>query len=136
MNSYAPINEINITVLIFLSIAVIAIVYWFVKNRKHDPYGHIKKNKRYKNMHFLENPEMFHVIFRNRDYDVVQIHSASRIKEDSDEIIGFCGVFKWKDNEITSLDHDSYFKEMPVIGFEEFIDSSGTKCLDILVKEW
>ena len=79
---------------------------------------------------------MFSEFFKDRDYDMVQIHDIRPISESIPDPIGFVGKFKWKSNTITSLDGDSYTDKMPIWGFEEYTSKDGMKCIDILTDNW
>lgn len=91
-------------------------------------------NPRYENFTFLKTPVLFKDLFKDTDIEYVQVHDATPIFED--QIVGFCGVFSWKNNKIEPLDGDSYSDNMPVLGYNWFINNFGIKCLDILVSEW
>ncbi len=97
-----------------------------------------KKLKRYKSFK-SGDLRLFSDLFRDHDYDLVQIHDATPL-EDSKDVIGFAGVFKWQNNKIIPLDGDIYTSQMPVIAYKKFDhknnDGSIEKCLDILVEEW
>ena len=95
----------------------------------------VKKLERYKDFTFLSTPVNFDKFFKNKAYDVVQIHDITPIKKGSDEVIGFCGVFKWDGKNIKSIDHDSYTPDMLIYGYDEFTNND-EKCLDILVVDW
>jgi len=94
-------------------------------------YENIKEIKRYSMFTFLPDPVPFNELFADRDIPLVQVHSA---EEAGGSIVGFCGVFGWKDNVLTPLDHDSYNPKMPVIGYSHFKpEGMDTECLDIIV---
>lgn len=96
----------------------------------------IKSSIRYSNFIFLDEPIMFNKLFKNKNYSVVQIHDANCYEVEGIKVIaGFCGVFKWENNELYSLDYDSYVETMPVIAYEE-VEFKDKKCLDILVESW
>lgn len=96
----------------------------------------IKSSIRYSNFIFLDKPIMFNKLFKDKNYSVVQIHDANCYEVEGNKIIvGFCGVFKWENNELYSLDYDSYVETIPVIAYEE-VEFEGKKCLDILVESW
>ena len=92
----------------------------------------ISKDKRYKDFEIAEDPKPFSIYFMKNDIPLVQVHSVSVLKAIK-SIVGFCGAFEWKDNHLTSLDHDSYNKDMVVLGYKWFEDKKLGKCLDILV---
>ena len=96
----------------------------------------IKNNPRYCDFTYFENPIMFDQCFKDKDYDVVQVHDIKPISDIYPDPIGFVGQFKWESNTITSLDGDSYTSEMPIYGFEEFTSEEGWKCVDILTDKW
>jgi hypothetical protein len=96
----------------------------------------IKNLDRYSDFILLENPVQFDILFKDRKFDVVQVHSTSLVDENN--IVGFCGVFEWNNNTIISLDGDSYNKFMNVIGYEEFTNKEENiqTGIDILVENW
>lgn len=101
----------------------------------------IKNSERYKDFCLLDKPIPFKEMFSNKDFNVVQLHSTQIMtyKDNSKYIGGFCGVFKWENNKIISLDGDSYCDYFKVLGYSEFKNekegiSSG---IDILVgNDW
>lgn len=95
----------------------------------------ITNSKRYCNFTILDDINPFNILFRNKDIEIVQVHSAEIIdyKDGEKDIVGFCGVFKWEDNKIISLDGDCYNENMEVIGYSWFRNKNNIKCLDILV---
>lgn len=97
----------------------------------------LKKLDRYKKFVFLNKTEKFDVLFDKKDYEFVQVHDINFVNPNNIKvgIIGFSGVFEWKHGEITSLDGDSYYKDMDVYGYRE-VSVDGKTVLDILVKEW
>ena len=87
-------------------------------------------NERYSDFKILDTPVPFAVWAKDKDYYVVQVHDTTVYKwGDGADILGFVGVFEWKDNVLTPLDGDTYHELMPVIGYEEDED-----VLDILVE--
>ena len=97
----------------------------------------IENNERYKNFKLLDTPTPFDVLMKDKNFEVVQIHSAQIIKidENTNDIVGFCGQFLWKDNELKPLDGDSYNPHMAVYGYEKWSHESIKNGLDILVGE-
>lgn len=97
----------------------------------------IKTLDRYKGFTLLDNPVRFNELLKNKNLDMVQLHSIAPVMEDDKpvDIIGFCGGFKWKDGVITSLDGDSYNDNFYVYGYEEFSNEpmGVSKGIDILV---
>lgn len=101
----------------------------------------IMNSERYKDFCLLDTPIPFKEMFKNKDFDVVQLYSTQIIthKDGSKHLIGFCGAFKWKNRKIISLDEDSYCDDFKVLGYTEFKNekegiSSG---IDILVgNDW
>lgn len=95
----------------------------------------VKKIERYKDFTVFDTPRPFDEMYKDRDIPYVQVHSVEIVK--SKDIVGFCGCFEWKNNEIKSLDGDSYNKRMLVLGESWFTNSVGEKSLDILVgNDW
>lgn len=82
---------------------------------------------RYYDFTFLPTPVAFSEAWKGKKEDLVQVHSTS---------CGFCGVFSWDGEKLTSLDGDSYNPNMKVIGYSYF-DTDDGECLDILVgNDW
>lgn len=93
----------------------------------------VKEEKRYSGFTLLSTPEKFSDFFKDTDALYVQVLSMHHPKElPEGEVLGFCGVFAWKENELAPLDGDSYSPDMTVYGFKWFSDKNG-KGLDILV---
>lgn len=91
---------------------------------------------RYRYYILLDKPVKFNEFFKDKDIDCVQLHSTQIISYPSGkDIVGFCGQFSWKNNEIKSLDGDNYFPNMTVFGYEWFENKEeGIKeGIDILV---
>lgn len=91
---------------------------------------------RYSRATKLEKPMPFSEFAKDKDYDIVQVQSIKPLKN---ECVGFFGVFEWKNNELRSIDHDDYNKDMIVFGYEEFTCEIGGKKaagIDVLVEEW
>lgn len=82
----------------------------------------LKVSDRYKGFTFLDKPACFKDMFKGRDFDAVQLHSTQIIDigDGKKDIVGFCGIFRWTDGKIYSLDGDIYYDDFKVIGFEEF----------------
>ncbi len=97
----------------------------------------IKTLPRYRNFTFLDSPVPFSTLFKDTDFQVVQVHDSATVShplnsDNTFDIIGFVGEFEWRDNEIVPLDGDSYTPNMSVIGYDKFTFDS-IPCLDILV---
>jgi len=90
----------------------------------------VKKNERYKDFIFFDNPIPFSELYKNVNLPLVQVHDIEYEKHIG--LAGFCGSFSWADNNITSLDGDTYCPEMLVYGYKEFAGKDGEKGLDIL----
>ena len=96
----------------------------------------IENSERYEDFKLLDHPVKFKDLFADMNISYVQLHSTQIIKsENYKDIVGFCGVFEWKDNKIESLDYDSYSEDVFVYGYEWFDDADGDRCLDVLVGE-
>ena len=64
-----------------------------------------KKDTRYEDFVISEDPKSFKEMFADQDIPYVQIHSTQVVgAEDQEYLVGFCGVFEWKDNKIIPLD--------------------------------
>lgn len=92
----------------------------------------VLSDTRYKDFTYFDESQEFCELFKNQNYDIVQVHDMTPV---GNNIVGFAGQFKWQDNKIVSLDGDSYTKHMSVLGYKEF-DNAGLKCLDILSDDW
>ena len=96
----------------------------------------IKNNPRYSGFTYLEEPVIFDDYFKGKDYGVVQVHDINPISEIYKDPIGFAGSFEWKSNTLTPLDYDSYTPKMRIWGFNEFTNTDGEKCIDVLTDNW
>lgn len=96
----------------------------------------IQSKYSYKDFLILDKPAMFCELFAGQNIPCVQVHSIQVIQVcgNAPDIVGFCGVFKWNDDEIISLDGDSYSQSTIVYGYSWFSNGKD-KCLDILVGE-
>ncbi len=67
---------------------------------------------------FFEYPEIvsFNDFFRNKDFQFVQVYNFSKATKSGMTMV-YRGVFSWKNNEIISLDGNSYDKKMNLCGF-------------------
>lgn len=92
----------------------------------------IKSSYRYKDFILLESPVAFNKVFSDQDIPLVQLHSIQVYGKKNKDIVGFCGCFKWENNEVISLDGDSYSEDEMIYGFSWFT-YEGDRCLDILV---
>lgn len=95
----------------------------------------IKNLDRYKDFTFLDKPVPFKDMYKDRDIDCVQLHC---IQEAGDDIIGFCGAFKWNDGKAITLDGDIYSPDTLVYGINWWKNKeTGREGLDILVgNDW
>lgn len=109
----------------------------------------IKNIDRYKDFEILDKPIPFSEFAKDKDWDLVQVHSTQVINigeiesddthTDKYDILGFCGAFSWRDNTLQSLDGDTYNENMLVLGYNEFqgfhtVDTVSNRLgLDILV---
>lgn len=84
---------------------------------------------RYKNFKELDPPVPFDEYFKNRNYELVQVHM---VDPETKFVIGFIGQFSWQNNKLTPLDGDCYNSGMKVLKYDYFIHE-GRICLDILV---
>lgn len=91
----------------------------------------VKNSERYKDFIILDKPMRFSEMFANKDIHCVQLHSTYIYLN---TLLGFCGAFQWENNQIQSLDGDTYNKDCFVLGYHWF-ETQGQTCLDILVGE-
>ena len=99
-----------------------------------------KNSKRYKNFIFFDKPEdkpvPFSTLMRDEDIDYVQVHLLQAYENNGyTNIIGFSGVFEWKNNILKPLDGDTYNSECLVYGCQWFKTKDNKRGLDILVNE-
>ena len=98
----------------------------------------LSNSERYKSFTMLSEPKPFNELFKDKNFDCVQLHST-QIYEcgDKKNIVGFCGTFSWKDNFLESLDMDAYSESVEVIGYEYFNNENAgiKKGVEILVEE-
>lgn len=82
----------------------------------------LDKSGRYSEFVFLDEAKPFNELFKDEEFDCVQTHSTQIFDygDGEKDICGFNGQFAWKNNELTSLDGDSYDDAMLVIGYEKF----------------
>lgn len=95
----------------------------------------IKNSDRYSEFTLLNEPIPFKKLFKDKNFDCVQLHSAQifTYKNGTKDIVGFCGVFNWMNNTIKPLDGDSYNDNFMVLGYERFSTQNKNNCIDILV---
>lgn len=80
---------------------------------------------------FIETePTPFNLLFKDKYYEVVQLHDITPLN-DINDIIGFVGGFSWINNKLTPSDGDSYYPETLVYGYKETDEA-----LHVLVKDW
>jgi hypothetical protein len=98
----------------------------------------VEHDKRYEGFTIMDKPTPFKNLFKNEDLDVVQLHTAARV-DNTNFIIGFCGCFEWKNNEIRPLDHDSYSSNTTVYAYSRFSTNhnKSLNAIDIIVgNDW
>jgi hypothetical protein len=91
----------------------------------------LKNSEQYKDFTFLTLPVPFKELMLNENFDIVQTHCIQPVG--SNDIIGFCGAFSWKDNVLTSLDSDTYSEDSLVYGYMRFTTECDETALDILI---
>lgn len=90
---------------------------------------------KYASFNLLDEPVPFDILMKDKDFKRIQVYSTEIV--DENEIVGFCGVFSWKDNKLEPLDGDSYNSHMTVYGYEEWSCDLIQECLNILVgNDW
>lgn len=112
----------------------VAVLEYMEKHKPKSDWREIIKNdEMYRDFTILDKPAKFKDIYANKDIPRVQLYSTSVFSVDGKEqLIGFCGVFEWKDNKVIPLDGDSYSENFRVLGYEE-----DEKCLCVLVgSDW
>ena len=89
-------------------------------------------DKKYQDFIVLPEPVPFNELFAGVDIESVCVHSIQYIPA-CDDIVGFCGVFGWKDDTLTSIDGDSYNSKMLVIAYQKS-DSGGIRI--VVGEDW
>ena len=79
----------------------------------------LSKNPLFEGFKLLDQPQRFSELFLNQNFDDVELVSIIRLMTEK-KVGRFLGAFEWKDNEIESLDGDSYNTDMTVYGYEFF----------------
>lgn len=89
-----------------------------------------KKEHQFNSHFFLDDPIPFSELFKDKNINVVDVYSIYSAEMGS----VFCGTFRWENNDIRSLDGDTYNKDMLVYAYEKIInESNGFSSLSILV---
>ena len=88
--------------------------------------------KRYTNFTIVNDPKPFSEMFKDRPIPLVQVHLMQRLDQ-SNDIVGFAGAFRWDDNVAHALDGDTYNANALVYAYNWFTDDDGNMCLDICV---
>lgn len=98
----------------------------------------IKNSDRYNEFTLLDKPISFKELFKDENFDCVQLHSTHILsyKNGVKDIVGFCGVFSWINNTIESLDGDSYRDNFNLLGYKRVTTQDKDKCIDILTEDW
>lgn len=99
--------------------------------KAHTLKERLKNSEQYKDFTFLTSPVPFKELMSNENFDIVQTHCIQPVGDN--DIIGFCGVFSWKDNVLTSLDSDTYSEYSLVYGYMRFTTECNETALDILI---
>ena len=100
----------------------------------------IAKNlHRYKDFTFFDKPQdepvPFNELMKDEDIDYVREHLLQTYElEGRKYIVGFSGIFEWKNNTLKSLDGDIYDPKNLVYGYSWFKTPDGLRGLDILVE--
>ena len=81
----------------------------------------LKSIDRYKDFTIFDKPQTFSKLYAGQEFSTIKVHSIELIGNDS-SIIGFCGVFSWKDDVITPLDGDCYNRNMTIYGCSTYPD--------------
>ena len=95
----------------------------------------INKSERYSDFTICDKPIPFSEMFKNKDFEIVQIFCITQDKPGSLFDIGFAGQFAWNNNKITSLDGDSYNENTKVYAYKPFVNKEEniTTGLDIVI---
>lgn len=99
-----------------------------------------KNSWRYKNFTYFDKPQdkpvPFKELMKDEDIDVVQVHLLQTYGDEGHKnIVGFSGMFEWRNNTLKSLDADTYDSECLVYGYSWFTTKDNKRGLDILVEE-
>ena len=100
----------------------------------------IAKNlHRYKDFTYFDKPQdgpvPFDELMKDEDIDLVREHLLQTYElEGRKYIVGFSGIFEWKNNTLKPLDGDIYDPKNLVYGYSWFKTPDGLRGLDILVE--
>ena len=105
------------------------------KNTTEDWKNIAEKSERYKGFTILDEPvSLKEFVTGHGDVDLIQIHSTQIVR---DNLVGFVGQCRWRNNTLISLDGDTNNENMMVLGYDWFYPMSDEEysgeCLDILV---
>lgn len=95
------------------------------------------EQERYKDFILFKTPIPFNEWQKNKDIKCVQLHSIEVDRINYKYILGFCGQFAWENNQVHSLDGDSYNESVLVYGYQWYWSIGGYNGLNILVgNDW
>ena len=73
-----------------------------------------KKEHQFNSHVFLDDPVPFSELFKDKNINVVDVYSIYSAEIGSI----FCGTFRWKNNDIRSLDGDTYNRDTLVYAYK------------------
>lgn len=91
---------------------------WVLASREE-----LLQDAQFKDYTILDTPQKFSELFCDQDYIVVELVNTIKLVDDEKVLYGngrFQGSFMWLNNEVMSLDGDSYEPDMTVYGYMEF----------------
>ena len=88
---------------------------------------------KYKDFTVLQKATPFNEFYKDVDIPEVSVHS---LQVAGDDIVGFCGWFKWINNELISGDGDSYNSKMKVIAYKKYRLEGEDRIAIIVGDDW
>lgn len=109
-------------------------------NMVKDVLYHLKMEDKYKNFVFYEEGRSFDALFKNKHYDLAQIHRIVPVKNKTDEVVDFLhfkGAFSWNSIYKNYLNNEPSPTNWKIYGSHEFETETEEKGIDILIiEEW
>ena len=87
----------------------------------------------YRDFTVLQKPTPFNKLYKGVDIPKVPVHS---LQVAGDGIVGFCGWFKWINNELIPGDGDSYNPKMKVIAYKKYRLDGENRIAIIVGDDW
>ena len=90
---------------------------------------------KYRDFTVLQKATPFSELYKDIDISKVPVHSL-QISNPESGIVGFCGWFKWINNELIPGDGDSYNPKMEVIAYKKYRLDGEDRIAIIVGDDW